>query len=136
MTDFNHIAITLQEKKKLIFTAQSAKNFHQRMLICKFVFEQGYVPLNPFNMFGYYLYELVDRNLVRNANNNVMNICDELWVFGEISDGVLAEISMFKALNRPIKYFNISRLPKEIFEILDSEYTFENDSIKVAFDRI
>ncbi len=106
------------------------------MLICKFVFEQGAIPLNPFNMFGYYLYELVDRNLVRNANNNVMSICDELWVFGEISDGVLAEIKMFKNLGKPIKYFNISRLPKEIFEILDSEYTFENDSIKVAFDRI
>jgi len=77
------------------------------MLICKFVLEQGAIPVNPFCTFGYYLYEMVDRNLVRNANNNLLKRCDELWVFGEISDGVLVEIQMFKSLRRPIKFFDI-----------------------------
>ncbi len=88
----------LQEEKRLVYTAQSCKNFHQRMLICKHVFEQGAVPLNPFNVFGYYLYELVERNEVRNANNNLLKRCDEVWVYGEISNGVLAEIQMFQKL--------------------------------------
>ena len=129
MKNFNHIAKNLQQEKKIVFTAQSCRNFHQRMLICKFVFEQGFIPVNPFNVFGYYLYELVDRNLVRNGNNNLLKRCDELWVFGEISDGVLAEIQMFKELGRPIKFFDIFGLPKEIKEISKEEVIFE-DGVK------
>ena len=105
MDEFNHVAKNLQEEKKIVFTALSCKNFHQRMLICKHAFEQGVIPINPFNLFGYYLYELVDRDLVKNANNNVMKRCDELGVYGEISDGVLAEIQMFKKLNKHIRFF-------------------------------
>lgn len=92
MVEFEHVAQKLNNEKKVVFTAQSCKNFHQRMLICKYVFENGCVPINPFNVFGYYLYELVDRDLVRNGNNNLLKRCDELWVFGEISNGILAEI--------------------------------------------
>ncbi len=125
---FIHIAKNLSERKKVIFTAQSCKNFHLRMLICKHAFEQGVIPVNPFNTFGYYLYELVDRNLVRNGNNNLMERCDELWVYGEISDGVLAEIQMFKKWKRPIKFFDISN-PKNINEISVNELVFE-DNVK------
>ena len=125
MDEFNHVAKNLQEEKKIVFTALSCKNFHQRMLICKHAFEQGVIPINPFNLFGYYLYELVDRDLIRNANNNIMKRCDELWVYGEISDGVLAEIQMFKKLNKPIRFFDISNLPNEVREISKNELIFE-----------
>ncbi|MFA5211496.1 MAG: hypothetical protein WC414_03245 [Patescibacteria group bacterium] len=135
MNSFDHIAKNLQKEKKVVFTAQSCKNFHQRMLICKHALEQGVVPLNPFNVFGYYLYELVDRDLVRNGNNNLMKRCDELWVYGEISDGVLAEIQMFKQLNKPIKFFDISKLPKEVKEVSKNEAIFE-DEIKEFIDSI
>jgi len=111
-----HVATTLTEKKKLIFTAQSARNFHQRMLSCRYVFEQGGVRLNPFMMFGYYLYELVERNAVRNGNNNVLAHCDEMWVFGDISDGVAAEIEMAEQQGKPLRYFDISGLPEKIIE--------------------
>jgi len=129
MSEFNHVAKNLQEEKKVVFTAQSCKNFHQRMLICKHAFEQGAIPINPFNVFGYYLYELVERDLVRNGNNNLMKRCDELWVYGEISDGVLAEIQMFKSLGRPVRFFDISKLPKEVREITKEEVKFE-DGVK------
>ena len=135
MDGFNHVAMDLQEDKKVVFTAQSCKNFHQRMLICKHVFEQNAVPVNPFNLFGYFLYELVDRDLVRSANNNLLKRCDELWVYGEISDGVLAEIKMFTKMGRPIKYFDISRLPNEVKEVSISDVVFE-DSIKDHRDSV
>lgn len=127
MKKYDHIAIDLQQDKKCVFTAMSCRNFHQRMLICRFVFEQGAVPVNPFNLYGYFLYELVDRDLVRNANNNILKRCDELWVFGEISDGVLAEILIFKELGRPVKYFDISGLPVRISEISIEELVFEKN---------
>jgi hypothetical protein len=117
----------LKDEKKVIFTAQSCKNFHQRMLICRYVFDQGAVPVNPFNLFGYFLYELVDRDLVRNGNNALLRRCDELWVFGEVSDGVLAEIKIFKELNRPIRFFDISGLPQTIKEISKEEVAFEDE---------
>lgn len=109
-----HRAERLRKKKKVVYTAQSAKNFHQRMLICKFVFEQGAVPVNPFNLFGYFLYELVDRDLVRNGNNNILERCDELWMFGDVSDGMLAEMRMFADTGKPVRFFDISRLPGKI----------------------
>lgn len=132
MSEFNHVAKNLQEEKKVVFTAQSCKNFHQRMLICKHAFEQGAIPINPFNVFGYYLYELVERDLVRNGNNNLLKRCDELWVYGQISDGVLAEIQMFKRLSKPIRFFDISKLPKEVKEISKDELIFEDDVKKFA----
>ncbi len=130
MKDYNHVAMGLQDEKKIVFTAQSCKNFHQRMLISRYVFEQGAIPINPFNLFGYFLYEMVERDMVRNANNNILKRCDELWVFGEISDGVLAEIVMFKKSNRPIRYFDISRLPDAITEISWKKLQFEDNCKK------
>ncbi len=127
MSQFNHAAKNLREEKKVVFTAQSCKNFHQRMLICKYVFDQGAIPLNPFNAFGYFLYELVDRNSVRNANNNLLKRCDELWVFDEISDGVLAEIEISKSLKKPVRFFDISKLPREIKEISKKDLIFEDE---------
>ena len=127
MCEFEHVAEKLQDKKKLVFTAQSCKNFHQRMLICKHAFQEGVIPINQFNTFGYYLYELVERDLVRNGNNNLMKRCDELWVYGEISDGVLAEIKIFKELDKPIRFFDISNIPKEIKEISKEELIFEEE---------
>jgi hypothetical protein len=129
MKKFQHVANDLNQDKKIIFTAQSCRNFHQRMLICRFVFQQDAIPINPFNLFGYFLYEMVDRNKVRNANNNILKRCDELWIFGNISDGVLSEIITFKKLNKPIRYFDISNLPEKIFEISYKEAAFE-DTVK------
>ena len=127
MNEFDHVATNLQEERKVVFTAQSCKNFHQRMLICKHAFEQGVVPVNPFNLFGYFLYELVDRDLVRRGNNNLLKRCDELWVYGEISDGVLAEIQMFKQSGKPLRFFDISNLPTEVKEISKKDLVFDSD---------
>ena len=61
------------------------------MLICKHAFELRVIPINLFNVFGYNLYDTVESDSVRNGNNNLMRRCDELWVYGEVSDGVLAD---------------------------------------------
>ena len=51
------------------------------------------LPLNPFRVFEYFLGDRVDRELVRQANNNLISRSDELWVFGDhIADGVFFEI--------------------------------------------
>ncbi len=76
--------------------------FYFRESISKFVLEQNCVPLNPFLLFNYFLLDTVDRDKIRNANNNLVVISDELWVFGKISDGVLAEIKLTKEFGKTI----------------------------------
>ena len=111
---------------KLIYTAISKHYFYFRMHISKFVLEQDCVPLNPFMIFEYFMLDTINRNIIRNANDNLVKRADELWVFGPISDGVLAEIMLAKQMNKPIKYFTIIN-SKEIKEIQKDEVEFEKD---------
>ena len=109
---------------KIIFTAMSKHYFYFRQHISQFVLKQNCVPLNPFMLFEYFLLDTVDRDSIRNANNNLVKKSDELWVFGPISDGVLVEIKLAKSLDKPIRYFKIVD-SKEIVEISPNEVEFE-----------
>jgi len=125
MTDaFEHRAMSLNRKTKIIFIAMSKHLFYFRRHAVKFVLEQGFTPISQFGIFDYYITDGVDRDLVRQANNNLVRVSDELWVFGPISDGVLAEIKSVKNMNKPIKYFKVIN-SKEIKGISKEEVEFE-----------
>lgn len=109
---------------KLVYAAHSKHVFYFRQHISKFVLEQDYVPLNPFMIFGYFMLDAVQRDSVRNANNNLVRKADELWVFGPVSDGVLAEIRIAKQEGKPIKYYAILN-SRDIREISRDEVEFE-----------
>lgn len=94
-----------QEKKTIVFTALSKKNFFLRMLIVKFVLEKKCVPINPFMLFDYYLLDTVERDTIRSANNNLVALVNELWVCGSISNGVMAEILQTIPTKKPIRFF-------------------------------
>jgi len=116
---------------KLIYSAHSKHFFYFRMHISKFILEQNYVPLNPFMIFEYFMFDAIDRNTIRNANNNLIKKVDELWVFGPVSNGVLEEIRLAKKLNKPIRYFKIIK-SEEIVGIQKDEVEFEEDLKKFA----
>ena len=112
----------------VVFTAQSKLYFYCRDAICEFVFNQGAVPVNPFRLYGYFLADRVDRDLIRQANNNLIRICDELWVFGEtIADGVLFEILYAKKLKMPVKYYTVDSRVDFIKEVSVNELKFEEE---------
>jgi hypothetical protein len=94
------------------------------MHISKFVLGKNCIPLNPFMLFEYFMLDTVERDKIREANNNLVKKTDELWVFGPISDGVLKEIKLAKEMNNPIKYFKVIN-SKDIKEISESELEFE-----------
>ena len=121
-TGFNIMQI---EKMELVYPAYSKHNFYFRQHISRYVLEQDCVPLNPFMIFEYFMLDTVDRDLIRNANNNLVRRADQLWVFGEISDGVLAEIKLAKELEKPIRYFLIVK-SREIREISENEVHIED----------
>lgn len=105
--NFAHVALSLTQEKPLVYTAMSKHIFYYRLFISKFVLEQGCVPINPFTAFDYFMLDTVDRDLVRAANNNLVMRCDELWVFGQISNGVFAEMKLARLLNKKMRFFNI-----------------------------
>lgn len=113
---FSHEALSLNGGKPLVYTAMSKHYFYFRMYISCYVLESGMVPLNPFMLFDYFLLDKVDRDLVRDANNSVVLRSDQVWVFGPISNGVLAEILLAKKANKPVAYFKIDK-PHKIIHV-------------------
>lgn len=120
-----HIKVSASTGRKVIFTAQSKQWFFCRDAVCEYVFDNECIPINPFRTFGYFLNDRVDRGLVRNGNNEMISRCDELWVFGPISDGVLFEIFSCIRQGKPVRFFNIATFASEIKEISVEDAVFE-----------
>lgn len=126
MSEFSHRALELTDKKPLIFAAMSKHLFYFRMFISKFILEQGGVPLNPFMTFDYFMLDTVDRDVVRHANNVLLERADQLWIFGPISDGVLAEIVQAKQQDKTVRYFGVSD-SKDIVECSKNDAEMEDE---------
>lgn len=120
-----HLADKLRKKLKIVFLAYSKKNFYWRQHLQKIALEMGYVPLNPFMTFDYFLLDSLPRNKVRLGNNNLIMIADELWVIGDISDGVIVEIRIAKELNKKIRYFSVDGLPKKLIKVKRGDLKIE-----------
>lgn len=120
-----HSALKVQKNKPLVYTAMSRTLFYARMFISKFVLEQNCVPLNPFMVFDYFLLDTIDRNIVREANNNLVKRSDEIWVFGTISDGVLAELQIAKEQNKVVRFFKVRKT--EISETTKNKVDLEDE---------
>ncbi len=123
---FHHKALDLTAEHCLVYTAISKYYFFYRMFISKYVLEQHKVPLNPYMIWDYFLLDTVDRDLVREANNNLVKRSDELWIFGPVSDGILAEIKIAKQAKKPIRYFKIQK-PHYMIPITRKEVEMEDD---------
>lgn len=125
-TFFSHEALACDGERKLIYTALSKHYFYFRMHISRYVLEKGFVPLNPFMLFDYFLLDCVDRNDIRDANNSIVLRADQTWVFGPISNGVLAEIMLAKKANKPIHYFKIAK-PHQILPLSIDQVEMEDE---------
>lgn len=129
--------MNFKESLPVVYTAQSKHWFHTKMLVCQYALNQGVVPLNPFNLWGYFLDDMVERDLVRRANHNIVRIADEIWVFGPIADGVLAEINYAIELKKPIKYFAVGSKIADLKPIRIEELQFEAElDSEQAIERI
>ena len=123
---FHHQALNLTTDRCLVYTAISKYYFFYRMFISKYVLEQHKVPLNPYMIWDYFLLDTVDRDLVREANNNLIKRADELWIFGPVSDGILAEVKIAKQMNKAIRYFKIQK-PHDMIPIEKEDVEMEED---------
>ena len=116
---------TLRHPKRLVYVAMSNKVFYWRTHIQKFVLDSGMVPVSPFMHFDYYLMHTVSKEIVREAMNNLLARCDEVWVFGHMSLGVKVQVGIAKRMSKPVRYFDISDLPIAILPM--SEETAQEE---------
>ena len=108
---------TLRRPKRLVYVAMSNRNFHWRMHVTKFVLDEGAVPVNPFMLFDYYLMHTVNKETVREAMNNLIARCDEVWVFGRMSLGVKVQVGIAKRMKKTLRFYDIADLPERIVRI-------------------
>ncbi|MEK6963027.1 MAG: hypothetical protein AABX70_01275 [Nanoarchaeota archaeon] len=125
-TPFHHTSLELTAEHCLVYTAISKHYFFCRMFISKYVLEQHKIPLNPYMILDYFLLDTVNQDLIREANNNLVKRSDELWVFGPVSDGVLAEIKIAKQAKKPIRYFKIKKY-NDMIPLTQKEIEMEED---------
>ena len=116
--------------KKVIFVSQAATNMCWARLICKYVIEQGYVPVNYFTAFGHFVHEIADLDTMIESINSLIVRCNEMWAFGAISEGMWYEIKMCKELGIPVKYFCIAKLPQKVLRILENDVKYTQELAK------
>lgn len=113
-------------ERRVIFAAMSKRSFYLREHIIKYILEKGCTPTCAFMMFSYFLLDTVDRRSLICANNDLIRRSDELWVFGDISDGVVEEVKLADRIKIPVRYFEEFG-GKEVFrEIKKSEAKVED----------
>jgi len=107
----------LRRPKQLIYCALSNRNFFWRQHVTKFVLDEGHVPIVPFMLFDYYLLHTVRKEAVREACNNLIVRCDQMWVFGNMSLGVKVQIGIAKRLKKPLRYHDITDMPYRVVTV-------------------
>ena len=75
--------------------------------------------------FDYFLLDAVERDTVRRANNTLVARADELWVFGDIADGVRAEIMQAWQQYKTVRFFAF-RDDKHIYEVTIDDLSYED----------
>ena len=75
------------------------------------------MPIVPFMLFDYYLVHTVPKDVVREAFNNLIVRCDQMWVFGNPSLGVKVQVGIAKRLKKPIRYYDITDMPYRVVSV-------------------
>jgi len=109
-----HPRLRFTKHYPVVYPAYSKKNFFWQMHISQFCIEKRRIPLNPFMLFRYFLGDAVNRKVVYQANRKIIDICDELWVFGDVADGVFKEIIQMKKRGGKVLYFKINDSPEGV----------------------
>ena len=90
-------------------------NLKKASVYCSFVTRAGAVPIAPHLFFASFLDDTAKEERIRGMAMGIdlLKRCDELWVFGEPSEGMRAEIEIARELEMPIKRISENEI-KEI----------------------
>lgn len=71
------------------------ENYFKFLRYCKYVADKGHVPISIVTMYHSALDENVpaQNDIITSATKQLLNICDEVWVFGKCSQTLIANVS-------------------------------------------
>ena len=113
---------------KLIFIcapySRLDENYYKSINYCKYVVQKGFIPINPITMYHGVLDERVpaEYTILANANKALISQCDEVWVFGNAPESLIADAT---GLGKPVKYIEGEFEKRNHYESLNlivSEY--------------
>ena len=83
---------------KLVYCAHSHKSIFLSQVIALFVLDRGDIPIDPFMVLPPTLLDTIDLDKEGRLKLDlcILSKCDYLYVFGEISEGVLTEIDWWQ----------------------------------------
>lgn len=117
-----HPRLRFHKTYPLVYPAYSKRNFFWQMHISLFCLEQRVVPLNPFMLFRYFLGDGVPRETVYRANNAIVRLSDAVWTFGEIADGVLAEVRHKREHGGAVRHYAITQTNPVKFRLTSGQH--------------
>lgn len=83
------------------------ENYFKILNYCSYVASKGFIPLTAATMYHGALDKRIpeESEVIKEAVKTLINICDEVWVFGSCSDNVIANI---RKCGKPIVYIKDS----------------------------
>ena len=100
-----------KNRKKIYVASKYAgdvdTNVAAAVTYCRKVIDAGYMPIASHLLYPQVLNDNdpAERDLGLMFGLALLRMCDEMWVFGTISPGVVQEIKEAKWLNKQIRYF-------------------------------
>ena len=89
------------------YAGDEEKNVKNAIGYCRRVIEQGHMPLASHLLYPQMLDDMnpEERKMGQMFGMALLGICDEVWVFGEISSGMAEEIREAKTMKKTLRYF-------------------------------
>ena len=88
------------------FAGDVERNVMNARRYCRFVAENGAIPLAPHLLLPQFLSEKTERRAAMLMDEEFLHRCDQFWMFGDtITDGMAREWVRAKQLGKPIRVF-------------------------------
>ena len=83
---------------KLVYTSHTYKSVDKSASIALYVLRKGFLPIDPFLTLPPPVLDILELGEEERLNLDfeILEKCDELWVFGNITKGVRAEIEWWR----------------------------------------
>lgn len=104
------------------YSGDTEANAERARRFCRYVLEKKYIPYAPHLLFPQYMDEWSERRLALSAGLRMLDVCDELWVFGnKITPGMAGEIRYAQDHGIEIRYIKGAELTVASFTLLPDE---------------
>ncbi|OKL46986.1 hypothetical protein BSR28_06085 [Boudabousia liubingyangii] len=120
--DLEHLINTATGRRLIYvssaYSGDTKRNTHLAKAYARFVHDCGYVPIVPHLLFPQFLDEETEREAGIEAALSLLELCDEYWAFGNLTEGMVTEFKASLAMGIPNVPFTVTHLTEDGTEYL------------------